>query len=703
MEQNESTEPLVEHLSYSGTMLLTRNPLIFKKEYILKIYAKTNNPSAVVGTAAHRFCESLLKGESVGGATAVGMKYIDGLSDIAIEYGKTGSREQILKGYANAVKFYMQEAPDWSKREIIEVEGSITQVIKDREGNELSIPAKAKSDVIWETTREETFAMSNGESISFPKGTLLIEDHKFSKGSGADDDEDGGRIVQGMFNFHTVEAKYGRAPAAILFRETKWTLNSAANAGKPQCGYYIQLFNNPQDFELFYQLYNDVSRFLTQKNPIFLPNFQDMFDGKDALLVYRQGLITADAPVVAKKTKQVKYEEKKFVSASVDKVENRNLTDEEKIVSKLMEFGIPVEMHKTHKGSSIIMYTLKPSRGVRMSAIVAHSKDLAIALKAKTVRIQAPIMGTDLVGIEVPNPLRDVIPFLVAGQPDPQLLVPSSLNIPIGVDVYGDAVLCDLRTMPHLLVAGSTGSGKSVFLNVALHALTTQNTPEEMKLMLFDPKRVELSMFADAPHLISDVITETIEAKAALQWLNDEMEKRYAKLQKAKMREIDSYNESHVKKMPYIVAVIDEFADLVLGSQWAARTEKAQSSVKMAAKRSKATVEAREAAKQGKAHKVDLDGVEGLTTTEELIVRLAQKARAVGIHLIIATQRPTVDVVTGLIKANMPTRVAFATASGTDSKVILDQHGAEELTRKGDMLFLDPSERELKRLQGFYA
>lgn len=702
MEHNTATQPLVEHWSYSSLMLLMRNPLIWKKEYVLKIWAKTSNPSSVIGSAAHKFVEAWLKGSTLEEAIAVGMTYINGISDIAIEYGKTGSRENILKSYASAVKFYTQEAPDWANRNILEVESSITEVIKDRDGNELAIPAKAKADVIWETTRTEKFEMGDGQIVSFPTGTLLIEDHKFSSMAGKDDD-DGGRIVQALFNFHTVEARYGRQPAAILFRDTKWSLNSKENAGKPQCGYYIFQYGNMQDFELFYQLYNDATRFATQEAPIFLPNFQDNFDGKEALLVYRQGLITADAPVVAKKTKVVKFEEKKFVPSSVDKVENRDLTDEERIVAKLQEFGLPVEMRETFKGSSILLYTLKPSRGVRMSAIEAHAKDLALALKAKTIRVQAPIMGTDLVGIEVPNPHRDVVPFLVAGIPDPQLLSMGSLNIPIGVDVYGNAIISDLRTMPHLLVAGSTGSGKSVFLNVALHALTSQNTPDEMQLMLFDPKRVELATFAEMPHLISDVITETAEAKAALQWLNDEMETRYKKLQRAKVREIDAYNMSHAKKMPYIVAVIDEFADLMLGGKMASRTEKAQASVMMAAKRSKATVEAREAAKRGKTHKVDLEGVEGLSTTEELIVRLAQKARAVGIHLIIATQRPTVDVVTGLIKANMPTRVAFATASGTDSKVILDQMGAEELTRKGDMLFLDPSERELKRAQGFYA
>lgn len=654
MEQ-QIASPLVDHLSYSSVTQLARNPLMFKKTYILKIYSNVYSPSAVVGTAAHKFCEHLLKGESVSRATELGLDYINRLSDVAIEYGKTGSREKIIADYTKAVQFYMQESPEWSKRDIISVESSLTKVIHDLDGNALSIPAKAKSDVIWRSTRKETFA-----GHEFPKGSLFIEDHKFSRGAGADDTEDdGARIIQAMFNYHVVKEELGEEPVALLFRETKISQNKD---GSPQCNYYVIKFDQRHDFETFYNLYNDVTRFLSQPEPIFLPNFQDMFDGKEALTVYRQNLITADAPVVVKKTHDVRYAEPNFVPATVDKVENINLTPEEKIKQKLLEFGIASETHETFTNGSVVMYTLKVSRGVKMTKIGALEKDLAIALKAQTIRIQAPIMGTDLVGIEVPHERRDVIPFLIEGQPDDKLVSRGTLNIPIGMDVYGNTVAYDLRDMPHLLVAGSTGSGKSVFLNVALRAISAQMDASELNLVLIDPKRVELSQFKDLPHLAGQIIFDHDKAVKALSWLVSEMNDRYEVLEAENYRNIKEYNEDHVEKMKYIVCVIDEFAELMLTK------------------------------------------TKGETSFAELaIVRLSQKARAVGIHLILATQRPSVDVVTGLIKANLPTRVAFMTTSRTDSQVILDQNGAEELTGRGDMLFLHPQTRGLQRLQGFFA
>lgn len=648
-------QALVDHLSYSSATMLARNPLMFKKTYILKIYSDKFSPSAVVGIASHKFCEHLLKGSSVSDATAKGLDYINRLSDVAIEYGKTGSREKIIESFTKATQFYMQEAPDWSKRKILGIEQSITKVIHDRDGNALSIPAKAKSDVIWESTREETFA-----GVKFPKGSLFIEDHKFQANGGSDDEEDdGGRIIQAMFNYHTVEEEYGRPPAALLFRETKISKNKD---GSPQCNYYIIRYDQPYYFELFYNFYNDVTRFLMQPNPIFLPNFQDMFDGKEALLIYKQNLITADAPVVVKKTHDVQFAEPSYVPSIVDKVENKDLVPEERIQKKLLEFGIASEMMETYTNGSVVMYTLKVGRGVKMTKIEGHAKDLAIALKAKSIRVQAPIMGTDLVGIEVPHERRDVIPFLIEGQPDPKLVSRGTMNIPIGLDVYNNPVISDLRNMPHLLVAGATGAGKSVFLNVALRALTDQMTPEEMQLVLIDPKRVELSQFKDLPHLAGRVIYEHEEAVKALSWLVNEMNDRYETLEGENYRNIKEYNEDHGEKMPYIVCVIDEFAELMLTK------------------------------------------TKGETSFAEVaIVRLSQKARAVGIHLILATQRPSVDVVTGLIKANLPTRVAFMTSSRTDSQVILDQVGAEELNGRGDMLFLNPETRGLQRLQGFFA
>ena len=270
-------------------------------------------------------------------------------------------------------------------------------------------------------------------------------------------------------------------------------------------------------------------------------------------------------------------------------------------------------------------------------------------------------MGTDRVGIEVPNEDRQDIPFFIEGAPSEKLgLEDGTLNIPIGVDVYGKTIIKDLADMPHLLIAGSTGSGKSVMLNTILHSLLTQNTPEQLNLVLIDPKRVELTSFADYPHVLSRIIHKHEEAIKALSWLIKEMDERYEKLQKAKKKGIKEYNEDYTDKIPRLVVVIDEFASLILTKE------------------------------RGEA-----------SLAEIMIVRLAQEGRAAGIHLVIATQRPSVDVVTGLIKANLPTRICFMTTSKIDSKIVLDQGGAEELVGKGDMLFMNPSIKGLKRLQGF--
>lgn len=636
---------LVDHLSYSSLTMLARNPLIFKKQYILKIYSTTYSPSAVVGTAAHKFVEHYLKTGNIEAAQQEGLHYIGSLSDVSIDYGKTGSREEILKNYANATAFYMQESPAWDKREILEVEGSITEVIHDANGNAFSIPAKAKNDVLWRSKRKETFA-----GHTFPKGSLFIEDHKFSKNSGLEDEDDGARIIQAMFNYHVVKEKYGEAPVAMLFREVKWSKN---RDGGPQADYYVIRFDQPQYFEFFYQLYNDVTRFLSQPEPIFLPNFQDNFDGKEALLVYRQNLITADAPVeVARKTKEVTFVEPQFVASSINKIENRDYPPHERIRVKLAEFGVPVEFVAEHNNGSVSLYTFKVGRGVRMASLEKYAKDIQQALKSESIRVQAPVVGTDLVGFEVPSETFTPTEF------DSSHIEIGSMSIPIGKDVYGSLIREDLRSMPHLLVAGATGTGKSVFLNVAITALSEQLTPEELNLVLIDPKRVEFRQFRDLPHLQGRIVTEHNEAIKTLKWLVDEMDARYEILEEFGARSIDEYNQSVADRLPYLVCVIDEFAELMLTK------EPGEPSI-----------------------------------AELFIVRLAQKARAVGIHLILGTQSPRVDVVSGLIKANFPTRVAFRTAMRIDSQVILDTSGAEELRGKGDLLFLHPKYRGLIRAQ----
>lgn len=703
--------PLIEHWSYSSLMMLTRNPLAWSKRYVLKIYDDTYSPSAVVGQACHKAVEMYLKGTRIDVAIAEGLKTIESKSDATIDYGKTGSREKMLKDYTIAVQSYFDERPDWEKRKIVGIEEKMTEIIHDDRGEELPLPAKCVVDVLWEAKRPERFISAELGGREYPKGSLFIEDHKFVTSYSDPEEDDPARLVQCMFNYHVVKAKTGKAPAAMLYRETKLSKN---RDNTPQSQYYVLHFEDyPHYFDVFYKLYRDCTRYISQPNQIFLPNFQDMFDGKNSYMTYTQNLIGVDTPVaVPKKTKEVEFVDKKFTESPIDRVENKDLTPEERIRLKLLEFGIPVQMLETHSNGSISMYTMKPSRGVRMKSIEAHSKDLALALEASSIRIQAPIMGTSMVGIEVPAKNRSTVNYT----PNPEAL--GTMLIPLGTDVYGRTVSKDLRDMPHALVAGTTGSGKSVMLNVFLRSLTDQMTPEEMKLVLIDPKRVELSRFKDLPHLMSPIIYDHARAMRALKWLVEEMEERYVILQEAGARNVSEY----IGDMPYIVCVMDEFADLMMESkagftEWqfcrdhsgktAKQIENQHRLMHTKTKRRKAEQEWYESvcscAEHNDERSPDQCIKDVYPPAEELVVRLAQKARAVGIHLVLATQKPTVNVVTGLIKSNMPTRIAFSVQSKVDSMVILDRAGAEDLVGKGDMLFIDPSTKEMQRLQGFYA
>jgi S-DNA-T family DNA segregation ATPase FtsK/SpoIIIE len=329
------------------------------------------------------------------------------------------------------------------------------------------------------------------------------------------------------------------------------------------------------------------------------------------------------------------------------------------IKDTLGEFSIDVEMEGANIGPKVTQYTLKPPSGVKLTRITALETNLALNLAAQALRIEAPIPGQRAVGIEVPN--RKAADVRLYGILTSRQWKGGStpLSFAIGKDIAGEAVIGELDKMPHLLIAGATGSGKSVMINTLLTSLLYRNGPADMKLILVDPKQVEMTPYNDIPHLLTPVITEPEKCISALKWAVNEMERRYTLLAEQKLRNIASYNE--LKKdeaMPYIVIVIDELADLMM---LAARD------------------------------------------VEALIVRLAQKARAVGIHLVLATQRPSVDVITGLIKANVPARIAFTVASQVDSRTILDQGGAEKLLGQGDMLILTPQLNKPKRIQGAFV
>ncbi len=343
------------------------------------------------------------------------------------------------------------------------------------------------------------------------------------------------------------------------------------------------------------------------------------------------------------------------------------------IQETLALFGVPADFEGAYKGPAVTQYLIKPGyvertiRGetkrikVKVSKIAALTNDLALALAAPNVRIEAPIPGTNYVGIEVPNREGNIVGLKELMQSDVFTESKAKLPIALGEDVKGQPIVADLTRMPHLLIAGATGAGKSVCINSIICDLLITNTPDNLRLLMIDPKMVELNMYNGIPHLLSPVVTEIDKASGVLFWAVKEMERRYQLFSKAGTRDLERYNAYLTKRneppLPYIVIIVDEMADLMMASP---------------------------------------------EEVEKHICRLAQMARAVGMHLIIATQRPSVDVITGLIKANFPSRIAFAVTSQIDSRVILDVPGADRLLGRGDMLFMAPDASKLERLQGTF-
>ena len=328
------------------------------------------------------------------------------------------------------------------------------------------------------------------------------------------------------------------------------------------------------------------------------------------------------------------------------------------IFETMAEFGMDVEMGAIAIGPTVTQYTMRPPRGVKLTRILSLQNDLALALAAHPIRIEAPIPGKSLVGIEVPNQSVATVSLREILESDAYLKQKSPLAFGLGKDVAGDIWVAQLDRMPHLLVAGATGSGKSVCLNTIILSLLYANGPDNLKLIMIDPKRVELTSYEGIPHLLIPPITKVEDAINALKWTIREMERRLDVLSNFGSKDIKSFNKRSKEQMPYIAVVIDELADLMMSS-----------------------------------------GRE----VESGIVRIAQLARATGIHLIIATQRPSVDVITGTIKANFPGRIAFAVASQVDSRTILDMGGAEKLLGRGDMLFTTAELSKPKRLQGAFV
>jgi S-DNA-T family DNA segregation ATPase FtsK/SpoIIIE len=353
------------------------------------------------------------------------------------------------------------------------------------------------------------------------------------------------------------------------------------------------------------------------------------------------------------------------------KIDERELMDSARqLADKCREFSVEGQVAQIHPGPVVTTFEFKPDAGVKYSKITGLADDLCLAMQAESVLIDR-IPGKSTVGIQIPNPKREAISLRELLESDVYTRSSSKLTIALGKTIHGEPYVTDLATMPHLLIAGSTGTGKSVGLNSMLTSILFRATPDDVRMIMVDPKRLELGMYEDIPHLLTPVVVDPKKAANALRWAVREMEERYKTLAAEGVRNIEQYNrnirlaieeggasgEELPQPLPFIVVVIDELADLMM--------------------------------------------VAG-NEVEESICRLAQMARAVGIHLILATQRPSVDVITGLIKANLPSRISFRVSSKTDSRTILDSNGAEQLLGKGDMLFLPPASSRCIRLHGPY-
>lgn len=649
----------VDHLSYSAIVTFLNNQVEFQKRYIAKIYDNPKTPSLVVGTSFHKAMETFYDkdGGNVQAAIEAGLEEMSYVSDSEIDFGKTGSREKMIQDYTRLVNKYFEEAPHYN--EVVDVE-------KRLEASIANVPMVGVIDMV---------VRDNG---------LRLIDYKTVTAYSPDDEESYKYLMQAYIYLVLAEAEYNQEVTEVVFKEIKKTIN---RDGSPQCRDVAFDRQSVLAFApIAKKIITNVFEYVNDDQSKFFPNMNDRMNGANSMDIIANQQEGFDAAKIKRQVRVADTFEQQNVV-----IDDGTGTDEEKILRKLIEFGIGGKMGETYVGPQVIKYTMQPNRGVSMKRIADKASDLAIALESESVRIEAPIAGTNLVGIEIPNKDRKVVPLT------DEHLKPGTFKFPIGMDAFGKVHYCDVVETPHLLIAGQTGAGKSVMINVILDCLTKQLTPEQMKLVLIDPKEVELAMYEGDEHLDGDIITNPKDASEKFHWLVEEMGRRYKELRKQRVRDVADYDG----KMPRIVVAVDEFADLMMTSKKNPLSNVDYEGLKDAIL-DEVTLTGGKLTKAALKAAVKRVNDNTPPSAEESIIRLAQKARAVGIHLILATQRPSADVVTGLIKANIPTKIAFSVTNSINSKIILDDVGAESLTGKGDLLYSDPTAKSLQRLQGLY-
>lgn len=649
----------IEHLSYSSMSLYANNEYAWFLKYIENRYDlfKTS-PSMLVGSAFHKYAEMIFKGVAHDVAMADAIQIIDEKPASSVDWGKTGTREKCKIELANCVKFFNAELPTVGS--IVGAEVSNTANFDTGDGIMSPVPIKAITDLIteidgklygwdWKTTRSLTNLkaemQTSNDHIALAKYNL-----------------------QAASNYFAMKAKYKKPMAGYYFLEIKPSANQ--RGGKQTNLIYID-FENTNDWkQVFLNLYDTIIIDLSNPNKVFKPNFMDRMLGGVVWEEYRQDSIDdLVMPQIVNKSPLMQVQTRQFEQSIANSAVMENKEPHEKIVAKLQDFGQNLQYVDQFKGSSATLYRFLPAVGVKMASLSKHEPDVMQATGSMSARIIAPIRGTQYVGIELSNEKQEFIKM-------PKMTDKNSLIMPVGEDVYSNKVTINLESAPHVLVAGATGSGKSVGLEAMITALIQQNSNNSLQLHLVDPKRTEFSHLEDEK-CVRGVYSEIGDIHKLLTDMVDLMEQRYIELKRRKVKSITQ------TKMSRVVVVVDELADILQNPDEYEKTSKHIGSDGKVKTKSKKIAYAEE--------------------IESMLVRLAQKSRASGIHLILATQRPSVDVIKGSFKANLPTRVCYMVTTSIDSKVVIDQAGAERLLGNGDCLIMKSGERDLIRAQGYYV
>lgn len=587
-------------LSYSALICFLNNQIQFKKRYIAKVHDDQKSPSLVVGSAIHTMIEHKLKGKSPEDAITAGLETIENVADYEIDYGKTGSRQKILDTYQALTTAVLNELPEYTN--IIDVEEKLDAEVSV---SGKKIPMTGRIDLVRD----------------LGDGTIEILDWKSVTSYSAEDEENYKYVIQAWFYVLLAELKYSKPASRVVFQEIKKTIN---RDGSPQIHSYVLARDQILEAnDTIGRVVKEVYEYISNPAAKYFPNPSDMMNGRQSFEIYAQLIGTTIRTVHATEMR------KKFAPVNTvvaEDIAKDDGSETDRIMAKLAEFGIGGKIDQVISSNAVQTYMLKPNRGVPMSKISKMGDDLALALGSEAVRVIAPIYGTQTVGIEVPK--EQEFPIC-----DEKL---AGTKIPIGVDTMNNTIYDDIAKMPHMLIGGQTGSGKSVFIRNIILSL------KGCDITIVDCKMID---FEDLNGKVCTVITERDEAIDYINSLVALMDRRY---------------KQRVKNGKRKVLILDEYADLIMG--------------------------------------LDKDERKGF---EQSLCRLLQKARAANINVIIATQRPSADIVAPIIKANCPVKACLRVSTAKNSEIIIDEAGGEKLLGKGDMLFLGSGKIKPVRLQCF--